>query len=117
MRSERVPCVYIMASAFNATLYTGVTSDLMARIAQHRSSAFAGFTSRYGVKRLVYFESAATMEAAIGREKQIKRRRRDWKRNLIERQNPMWNDLAVGFGFPPLPSGGLAGVDPGTSPG
>ena len=99
---ERQPCVYILASAYNGTLYIGVTSDLLARLVQHRDGITAGFTPRYEVNRLVYFEVAETMEAAIAREKQLKRYRREWKRNLIERENPAWNDLAVGLGLPPL---------------
>ena len=114
---ERVPCIYILASATNGVLYVGVTSDLLARIVQHRAEMFDGFTKRYGVKRLVWYEVAATMEAAIAREKQLKRWRRDWKRNLIERDNPAWNDLAVGLGLPPLPPVWRGSVDPGTSPG
>ncbi len=113
---ERQPCVYILASDYNGTLYVGVTSDLIRRIGQHRAGTFAGFTDDRNVKRLVYWELAATMEAAIRREKTLKRWRRDWKRNLIERDNPAWNDLATAFGFDPLLS--LSGpVDPGTSPG
>lgn len=96
---ERVPCVYMLASGFNGTLYVGVTSDLIARVVQHRDGNHGGFTKRYGVYRLVWFEIAATMEAAIAREKQVKRYRREWKRNLIERDNPAWNDLAEGLGW------------------
>lgn len=91
----REPFVYILASGYNGTLYIGVTSDLPSRMADHREERFDGFTKRYGVKTLVYFEQAETMEAAIAREKQLKRWRRDWKRNLIERANPAWNDLAT----------------------
>ncbi|WP_448658611.1 GIY-YIG nuclease family protein [Sphingomonas sp. CJ99] len=99
---ERMPCVYILASGYYGALYVGVTSDLIGRVIQHREGITGGFTERYGVKRLVYFETAETMEAAIAREKQVKRYRREWKRNLIERMNPEWNDLAVGLGLPPL---------------
>ncbi|MCR5870165.1 MULTISPECIES: GIY-YIG nuclease family protein [unclassified Sphingomonas] len=99
---ERLPCVYILASAFNGTLYVGVTSDLIGRIVQHRAGTFDGFTKRHGIHRLVYYEVGGTMESAIRREKQVKRYRREWKRNLIERENPMWNDLAVGLGLEPL---------------
>ena len=114
---ERNPCVYILASAPNGTLYVGVTSDLLRRIAQHRDGTFGGFTKRHAIRRLVYFEMADTMEAAIGREKQLKRYARDWKRNLIERQNSLWEDLAEGFGLPPLGIGERRPVDPGTRPG
>ncbi|WP_188657588.1 GIY-YIG nuclease family protein [Sphingomonas metalli] len=101
---ERQPCVYILASGFNGTLYVGVTSNLIGRILQHRDGSFCGFTRRHAVHRLVWFDVADTMEAAIAAEKRIKRWPRDWKKNLIERDNPGWNDLAVGLGLPPLPS-------------
>ena len=93
---ERQPCVS------NGTLYIGVTSDLMARLHQHRTGVTEGFTSSYEVKRLVRFERLDDMPSAIAREKQLKRWHRDWKMNLIERDNPDWNDLAVALGFPPL---------------
>ena len=99
---ERTPCVYILASGYNGTLYVGVTSNLIGRVMQHRRGVFDGFTKKHGIRRLVYFEVAETMAAAIAREKQLKRYARDWKRNLIERENPAWNDLAVGFGLAPL---------------
>jgi putative endonuclease len=96
------PCVYIMASGFNGTPYTGVTSNLPARIVQHREGTFRGFTAEYGVKRLVWFENAETMADAIAYEKRIKRWLRDWKIVLIERKNPHWNDLGSAIGLPPL---------------
>ncbi|TPG21068.1 GIY-YIG nuclease family protein [Sphingomonas koreensis] len=99
---ERQPCVYLLASGFNGALYTGVTSNLVGRITQHRDGTFDGFTKRYGIKRLVWFEMIDTMESAITAEKRIKRWRRDWKKNLIERDNPDWRDLAVALGLPPL---------------
>jgi putative endonuclease len=70
---EKLPCVYILAKASHSTLYTGVTSDLLARVWQHRESVVRGFTDRYGIKRLVWFERHETMEQAILREKRIKR--------------------------------------------
>jgi putative endonuclease len=84
------------------TIYTSVTSDLIARLWQHRSGEVKGFTSRYGVHRLVRFELFGTMDAAIGREKQLKRWHRQWKVNLIESENPDWHDLAPGIGLPPV---------------
>lgn len=102
MPRERLPCVYILASQRNGTLYIGVTSDLMVRIHQHREGMTDGFTKRYGVKRLVWFEMLADMEAGITREKQLKKWNRAWKLRLIEEANPQWNDLAVELGFPPL---------------
>ena len=99
MHRDFQPCVYIMASGRNGTLYTGVTSHLMQRVAQHRDGSFGGFTAAHAIKRLVWFEQAATMEAAIIREKQIKRWARAWKLALIEGDNPAWRDLAEDFGF------------------
>ena len=91
-----------MSRTYHGTLYTGVTSNLIGRVIQHREGRFDGFTKRYGIHILVYYEAADTMEAAILREKQIKRWPREFKYNLIERENPAWNDLAVGLGLPPL---------------
>ena len=99
---DREPCVYMLASGKHGTIYTGVTSNLLARLVQHREGLIKGFTSRYGVKHLVWFDMADTMEAAILREKQIKKWNRDWKANLIETENPHWADLAVGLGLPPV---------------
>jgi putative endonuclease len=114
---ERTPCIYILASGYNGALYVGVTSNLIGRVLQHREGTFDGHTKKYGIYRLVYLEAADTMDAAIAREKQLKRYRRDWKRNLIERENPAWNDLAVGFGLEPLTTLSQGVVDPGTRPG
>jgi putative endonuclease len=100
---ERLPCTYILARASHSTLYTGVTSDLGGRIYQHREGLAPGFTKRYGIKRLVWFEQHETMEAAIVREKQIKRWSRVWKYDLIHSINPTWRDLAEDLGFDPLP--------------
>ena len=95
-------CVYILASGFNGTLYVGVTSNLIGRVMQHRAGTFEGFTSRYRVAILVWFEMIDTMADAIANEKRIKYWRRDWKMNLIERTNPNWDDLAIGLGLPPM---------------
>jgi putative endonuclease len=83
----------MLASRMHGTLYVGVTSDLAGRVWQHREGVADGFTKRYGVKRLVYYEVHATMEAAITREKQIKEWKRAWKIELIEGMNPGWRDL------------------------
>ncbi len=99
---ERQPCVHILASGFNGTLYVGVTSNLVGRVMQHRDGTFKGFTERYGVHHLVWFETADTMEAAIAAEKRVKKWPRDHKKNRIERDNPKWEDLAVGLGLDPL---------------
>jgi putative endonuclease len=96
------PCVYILASRNYGTIYIGVTSDLIARIYQHRTEAIRGFTSRYAVYHLVRFEQFADMHSAITREKQLKNWHRPWKINLIESENPDWHDLAPGIGLPPL---------------
>ncbi|WP_041392075.1 GIY-YIG nuclease family protein [Sphingobium sp. SYK-6] len=96
------PYVYLLASRRNGTLYLGVTSNLMQRIAPHRAETFGGFTADHGVKLLVWFEQHATMEHAILREKQMKKWRRAWKLDLIEQANPNWEDLAVGLGFASL---------------
>ncbi|WP_156678930.1 GIY-YIG nuclease family protein [Sphingomonas profundi] len=117
MNDERSPCVYILASGYNGTLYVGVTSDLVRRVVQHRVGAFSGFTAVHGIRRLVYFEMIATMDGAIAREKQLKRYRRDWKRNLIERENPAWNDLGQQIGLEPLNLSASRAVGPGTRPG
>jgi putative endonuclease len=81
---ERAPFVYILASGFRGTIYIGVTSDLMGRLYQHRTGTRPGFTTRYGVYRLVRFEDFADMYSAISREKQLKRWQRAWKISLIE---------------------------------
>jgi putative endonuclease len=99
---ERQPCVYILARASHSTLYTGLSSDLPARVYQHREGLVEGFTKRYGIKRLVWFEPHETMESAIEREKRIRRWPRAWKYDLIHRDNPTWRDLAEDWGFPPL---------------
>ena len=105
MPIEKQPCVYILASKPFGTLYIGVTSDLVARLWQHREGAVKGFTNSYAVHRLAHFELFDTMETAIKREKQLKNWRRDWKLNLIARENPDWRDLAVGLGFEPMSPG------------
>ena len=101
------PAVYLLASQRNGTLYVGVTSDLPARVHQHRTGAVAGFTRDYGVRHLVWFEQHETMDAAILREKRIKKWNRAWKLELIEAVNPDWRDLAIDIGLPPLPPSGF----------
>lgn len=85
--------VYLLTNRRNGALYTGVTSDLVARTWQHKEKVADGFTKQYGIKYLVWYEVHATAEAAITREKQIKAWKREWKINLIEKTNPAWNDL------------------------
>jgi putative endonuclease len=111
---DRIPCVYLLASGFHGTLYTGVTSNLLGRVWQHREEVTGGFTKRYQVKRLVWFEVHEIMETAIRREKPIKRWYRDWKIELVEEKNPTWRDLVEDFGFESLIK---SQVDPGSTPG
>jgi putative endonuclease len=86
--------VYLLASGRHGTIYTGVTSsNLLSRIAQHREGLMEGFTKKYNVKRLVWYEPHERMTGAIQREKSLKKYPRDWKINLIERDNPGWDDL------------------------
>jgi len=91
--SSKHPAVYILANKPNGTLYTGVTSDLRKRAWEHRNSQALGFTERYGIRALVYYELHKSMMSAIRREKQIKKWNRSWKLRLIEEQNPEWRDL------------------------
>jgi putative endonuclease len=85
--------VYILASRRNGTLYTGMTDDLVRRIWQHRNSVVPGFTTKYGVKMLVWYELHESRESALTRERQIKKWNRAWKLQLIEQMNPTWRDL------------------------
>ena len=90
---DKQPCVYVLASHRNGTLYVGVTSDLVKRIYQHRNNLAEGFTKRYQVHDLVWYEPHERMESAILREKEIKSWRRVAKLGLIEQNNPLWRDL------------------------
>ena len=103
MKREIAPTVYLLASRRNGTLYLGVTSNLLQRVAQHRAGTFGGFTAVHKVKTLVWFELHPTMESAILREKRLKAWKRGWKLGLIETTNPDWRDLATDYGFEPLP--------------
>ena len=89
--------VYILASKRNGTLYTGVTSKIIERIWQHKNDMVEGFTKKYNVKILVYYEVHDNADSAINREKQIKKWRRAWKIKLIEKKNPGWKDLYETF--------------------
>ena len=100
--------VYMLASKKNGTLYVGVTNNLIRRVYEHKNNIIKGFTSKYDVKILVWFESTPNIESAIQREKQIKRWHRKWKVELIEKENPNWNDLFESLNQE---------LDPGSSPG
>jgi len=97
MGKPRKGYVYILASKKNGTLYVGVTSDLNKRVFEHKNDVLGGFTSKYGVKTLVWYEEHDRITDAITQEKRIKNWRRQWKINLIEKHNPDWEDLG-----PPL---------------
>jgi putative endonuclease len=95
--AEKQFYVYMLASRIGGTLYIGVTSRLIARISEHRDGVAPGFTKRYHVHRLVWFEAHHTAESAIRREKQLKEWRRAWKIKLIQELNPNWDDLYLGL--------------------
>jgi putative endonuclease len=86
--------VYILSNKRNGTLYTGVTSDLVKRIYEHKNNLVDGFTKKYSIHRLIWYEPHETAETAIIRERQIKKWKRQWKLELIERHNPQWDDLS-----------------------
>jgi putative endonuclease len=88
-------CTYILASKKDGVLYIGVTNDLETRISQHKNKEFEGFTKRYFVHKLVYYETTNDINSAIAREKCLKRWKRDWKIKLIEEENPKWEDLSL----------------------
>jgi len=94
---KHVYYVYLLASKPYGTLYLGVTADLVRRVWEHKSKAVPGFSARYGVDKLVWFEAHDAVEAAIRREKRLKEWKRAWKISLIERDNPHWIDLFPGL--------------------
>ena len=87
------PCVYIITNRRNTTLYIGVTSDLMQRVYQHKNKLVEGFSAKYNLDKLIYFEQLDDMQNAIQREKRLKRWNRDWKIQLVNEYNPRWIDL------------------------
>ena len=89
--------VYILASRRNGTLYIGVTNNLERRVSEHQQGLVEGFTKKYRVHHLVYYETTSDIEAALQREKQLKKWNRKWKLELIEKENPEWKDLVTGF--------------------
>lgn len=114
LRMTKSYYVYILASGRNGTLYVGVTNDLVRRVAEHKSGAVEGFTKQYGVDRLVWFDETSDVNAAIQREKTIKRWRRAWKLNVIEEMNPQWRDLYADLISEPP---NVTPLGPGTRPG
>jgi putative endonuclease len=93
MSAERYFWVYILASGIGGTLYIGVTNNLIRRVYEHRNDVIPGFTNKYAVHRLVYYEQFLDIENAIRREKRLKKWNREWKIRLIEQSNPNWDDL------------------------
>ena len=85
--------IYILANKRNGTLYTGFTNDLLRRVCEHKNNVVKGFTKKYGVHKLVYYEQCDDFDAALQREKQIKEWKRKWKIKLIEKVNPLWQDF------------------------
>ncbi len=93
MSGQRQYCIYILTNNQNGTLYIGVTGDLIERVRQHKEGKIEGFTKKYKVNKLVYYEIYERPDEAILREKQLKAWERQWKRELIEKENPDWRDL------------------------
>ncbi|KKP71334.1 MAG: Endonuclease [Candidatus Moranbacteria bacterium GW2011_GWE2_35_2-] len=91
--SMKIYCVYILTNQRNGTLYIGITSNLKNRIFQHKEKIVEGFTKKYNIDKLVYFEQTEDVQSALRREKQLKKWNRDWKLRLIEEKNPQWKDL------------------------
>jgi putative endonuclease len=102
VRERPLIATYILTNKPQGTLYVGVTSNLYARVEQHRTGVFEGFTKEHGLHRLVWFEAHEDMSTAITREKALKRYRRDWKINLIERDNPGWLALSTDWNRLPV---------------
>ena len=98
---NRTYYVYILASRRNGTLYVGVTNNLLRRVSEHRDSMVEGFTKKYGVKHLVHFECFEDIHAAIHRETRLKKWRRQWKIDLIQKENPLWDDIFEQLTAPP----------------
>ncbi|MBQ8849464.1 MAG: GIY-YIG nuclease family protein [Clostridia bacterium] len=89
--------IYIMSSFTNSVLYIGVTNDIERRVYEHKNKTFEGFTKKYNVNKLVYYETYSDINEAIYREKQLKGKNRNYKINLIEKENPQWSDLSSNF--------------------
>lgn len=103
MREEKIYFVYILASQINGTIYIGITNDLQRRVWEHKEGKVHGFTKKYGVDQLVYFEEFGEVDEAIQREKRLKKWKRAWKIRLIHEKNPSWRDLSSELFGPPSP--------------
>jgi putative endonuclease len=97
MKKDRQYYVYILTNKSNKVIYIGVTNDLDRRMFEHKNKLVEGFTKRYNLVKLVYYEMTEDVQSAIGREKHLKNWHRDWKINLINQFNPEWNDLSERF--------------------
>ena len=97
MTEDRQYYVYILTNKSNNVLYIGVTNDLIRRIFEHKNKLVEGFTKKYNLRKLVYYEATDDIESAINREKQLKNWHRDWKINLVDQFNPDWKDLSDDF--------------------
>lgn len=101
MAKEHRYFVYLLTNWNNKVMYVGMTNDLIRRVYEHKTKAVKGFTEKYNVYKLVYFEETSDVNAAIGREKEIKKWRREKKNELVIRKNPEWRDLGPDMGLPP----------------
>jgi len=97
MRDDKQYYVYILTNKTNKVLYIGVTNDLVRRMFEHKNKIVEGFSKKYNLTKLVYYEATINVESAISREKQLKNWHRDWKMNLVNERNPDWRDLSEGF--------------------
>ena len=97
MKTTHQYYIYILANKYGGVIYIGVTKDLQRRVYEHKKGLIKGFTQKYNLKTLIYFESFKDVNGAITREKNLKKWKRDWKINLIEKENKNWNDLSEGW--------------------
>jgi len=98
MADEKLYYVYLLTNWNNKVIYVGITNDLRRRLFEHKSKLVKGFTEKYNIYKLIYYESTSDIESAIGREKEIKKWRREKKNRLVETANPEWKDLSIGWG-------------------
>ena len=97
MADEKLYYVYLLTNWNNKVIYVGITNDLRRRLFEHKSKLVKGFTEKYNIYKLIYYESTSDVESAIGREKEIKKWRREKKNKLVETTNPEWKDLSIGW--------------------